>query len=79
MKTLKDEIRYLRNKNIRKTYIITSSTENQTKGHVKATTKPNVHQYDTAIQTEKTPTTGPQEEITPQNSHDTVGSIPGWR
>ena len=75
MKTLKDEIRDLRNENIRKTYIIKSSTENQAKGHVKATLTPNVHQQDTAIQTEVVPTTWPQEEITPQNSHGTSKSL----
>ena len=73
---LKEEISYLRNENITKTYIIKSLTENQATDHVKATTTPKVHQRDTAIQTEVIPKTWPQEEIPPQNSHDTSKSLP---
>ena len=38
IETLKEEIRYLRNENITKTYIIKSLTENQATDHVKETT-----------------------------------------
>ena len=41
--TLKEEIRYLRNENITKTYIMKSLFENQARDHVKATTTPKVH------------------------------------
>ena len=61
IETLNEETCYLRNENITKTYIIKSLTENQTKGYVKATTTPRVHQQDTAIQTDVTPKTWPQE------------------
>ena len=44
IETSKEEIRYLRNENITKTYIIKSLTENQATNHVKATTTPKVHQ-----------------------------------
>ena len=76
IETLKEKIRYLRNENITKTNITKSLTKNQATGHIKATATPNVHQQDTAIQTEVTPRTWPQEEITPQNSHDTSKSLP---
>ena len=59
--TLKEKIRYLRNENTTKTYIIKSLTENQTTGYAKATTTTKVHQQDTAIQTDVTPKTWPQE------------------
>ena len=39
-------------------------------------TTPNVHQQNTAILTEVTPKTCPQEEITPKNCHDTSKSLP---
>ena len=55
--TLKEEIRYLRNENITKTYIMKSLFENQARDHVKATTTPKVHQLDTTIQTEVIPNT----------------------
>ena len=51
IETLKEKMRYLRNENITKTYVIKSLTENQATDHVKATTTPKVHQRDTAIQT----------------------------
>ena len=76
IETLKEEIRYLRNENITKTYIIKSLTENQATDHVTATTTPKVHQRDTATQTEVIPKTWSQEEIPPQNSHDTSKSLP---
>ena len=76
IETLKEEICYLRNKNITKTNIMKSLTKNQATGHIKATATPNVHQQDTAIQTEVTQRTWPQEEMTPQNSHDTSKSLP---
>ena len=68
VETLKGEMHYLRKKNITKTYIIKPLTENQAIGHVKATTSTKVNQQGTAIQTEVTPKTWPQEERTPQNS-----------
>ena len=52
IETSKEEIRYLRNENITKKYIIKSLTEKQATDHVKATTTPKIHQRDTAIQTE---------------------------
>ena len=76
IETLKEEICYLRNENITKTNIMKSLTKNQATGHIKATATPNVHQQDTAIQTEVTQRTWPQEEMTPQNSHDTSKSLP---
>ena len=60
IETLKEEICYLRNENITKTHIIKSLTENQATGLVKATTTPNDHQQDTAIEIEVTPKTWPQ-------------------
>ena len=57
IETLKEGIRYLRNENIAKTWIIKSLTENQSIDHVKAITTPKVHQQDTAIQTEVIPKT----------------------
>ena len=74
--TLKEEIRYLRNKNITKTYIIKSLTENKATDHVKATATPKAHQRDTAITKEVIPKTRPQEEVTLPNSHDTSQSLP---
>ena len=68
IETLKEEIRYLRNENITKTFIIKSLTENQAIDHVKAIPIQKVHQWDTAIQTEVIPKTWPQEEIPPQNT-----------
>ena len=63
IETLKEEIRYLTNKNVTKMYIIKSLIENQATDHVKATRTPKVCQRDTAIQTELIPKTWPQEEI----------------
>ena len=57
IETVKEEIRYLRNENITKTFIIKFLTENQATDHVKATTTPKVHQRDTTIQTEVIPKT----------------------
>ena len=65
IETLKKEIRYLRNENKTKIYIIKSLTGNQATGYVKATTTPKLHLKDPAIQTEVIPKTWPQEEITP--------------
>ena len=76
IETLNEEMRYLRNKNMTKTNIIKSLTENQATGHIKATATPNAHQQGTAIQAEVTLKTCPQEGITPQNSHDTSESLP---
>ena len=76
IETLKEQIPYLRNENITKTYIIKSLTENQTADHVKAATAPKVRQQDTAIQTELIPKTWPQEKITPENSHNTSKCLP---
>ena len=52
IETSKEEIRYLGNENITKTYIIKSLTEKQATDHVKATATPKIHQRDIAIQTE---------------------------
>ena len=57
IENLKEEIRYLRNENITKTFIKKTLIENQATGHVKATTTPNVYQQDTVMQTEVTPKT----------------------
>ena len=76
IETLKEQIPYLRNENITKTYIIKSLTENQTTDHVKETTTPKVHQRDTVIHTELILKTWPQEVITPENSHNTSKSLP---
>ena len=57
IETVKEEIRYFRNENITKTFIINFLTENQATDHVKATTTPKVHQRDTTIQTEVIPKT----------------------
>ena len=73
--TLKEEIRYLRNENITKTYIMKSLFENQARDHVKATTTPKVHQRDTTIQTEVIPNTWLQAEIRSQNSLGTSKSL----
>ena len=69
------------NDNIAKTYITKFLNENQATGHVKATTTSNVYenvhcQTYTAIQTEVTPKTRPQEEKLRQNSHATSESLP---
>ena len=76
IETLKKEIRYFRNENKTKTYIIKSLTENQARDHLKETTTPKVRQRDNAIQTELTAKTWPQEEITPENSQNTIKSLP---
>ena len=60
IETLIEKIRYLMKKNITKTYIVKSLTENQAPDHVKATTTSNFHQEDTPIQTEVLPETRPQ-------------------
>ena len=59
-----------------KTYIIKSLTENQPRDHLKKTATPKDRQRDTAIQTEVITKTWPQEEITPENSHNTSKSLP---
>ena len=59
IETLKEEIRYLRNENITKTYIIKYLTENEATDHVKETLTPKVRQRDTAIQAELIPETSP--------------------
>ena len=76
IKTLNEEIRYLRNENITKAYIIKSLTENQATTHVKVTTTPKVHQQDTAILADIILLTRSQEVTTPQNNHETSKSLP---
>ena len=74
--TLKEEIRYLTNENITKTYIIKSLTEDQATCHVKGTTIPKIYQQDTVIQKEVILKARPQEEITPPNNHNASKSLP---